>query len=147
MSNEPLDLLLIEQRIKDQVQQLELVGGGADFAAVEQLRNFRTPSIYVVTEKESIDINDEARHTYRVTSSFGVIIAVKHKGDKSGKKVMLDARPIIGKVREALIGWKPTERQFQAVAWLRGEVLDYDKDKLLWVDIFQTHYFIEGKPS
>ena len=44
MNFEPFDTGLVEQRLKTQVPVLLEVGGAAEYAAIQQLSTFRTPS-------------------------------------------------------------------------------------------------------
>ena len=47
MNFEPFDTNVIVRRLQAQAQGLHLVGSAADYAAVKELRSFRTPSAYV----------------------------------------------------------------------------------------------------
>ncbi|WP_339615244.1 hypothetical protein [uncultured Gilvimarinus sp.] len=143
MSNEPLNTEVIEQRLRDELAHIEnfQVGGAADYAAVKDLGSFRCPSAFVVPTRESAT-NDEARHTYQVTAGFGVVVAVRHYGSVSGTKAIAEARPLIGAIRTALVGWMPQNREFRECLWLEGDVLDYDAGTLLWADAFKTKFFI-----
>lgn len=139
----PLKISVVEQRIAAVVDELQYIGGAAEYAAVMELRSFRTPSAYVVltTERGSTDL---PRGTHQVTARFGVIIAARNYSDAPGTKAMNDASTIISAVRAALVGWMPASREFRACAWVQGSVLDYDQNTLLWCDEYETNYFITG---
>lgn len=143
MSNQPLNTEVIEQRLRDELSHIKnfTVGGAADYAAVQDLRSFRCPSAFVVPTKERAT-NDTARHTYQVNAAFGVVTAVRHYGNTSGTKAIAEARPLIGAIRTALVGWMPQSRDFRECVWLEGDVLDYDAGTLLWADVFNTKFFI-----
>ncbi len=141
MSFSPLNTEIIEQRLRDEIPQLEHVGGAADYAAIETMRNFRTPSVFVAPSKEKA-IDGQARHVYQAHSTFGIIIAVNNRRADKGQSTLSDARPIIEAVRKALIRWMPEDRAFRECVWLEGEVLDYDKSVLLWADVFKTNFIL-----
>ena len=53
MSFAPFDTSLIVERLVTQLPALHFVGGAADYAAVKELRGFRTPSAYVIFAEEN----------------------------------------------------------------------------------------------
>ena len=53
MNFEPFDTGLIMRRLRASVPELHVVGGAADYAAVKELRGFRTPSAYVVFAEDT----------------------------------------------------------------------------------------------
>ncbi|MDF5999805.1 DUF1320 family protein [Pseudomonas aeruginosa] len=55
MSSAPFDHNLIIERLKDQVAVLASVGGAADFAAIKAVRDFRTPTAYVILAEANAD--------------------------------------------------------------------------------------------
>lgn len=146
MSNKPLNLALIQQRLQDQVPALLEVGGAADLAVLEDLKRIRTPSAFVLPGKEK-GSNDRATRVCQVMAGFGVVVAVRHYGDIHGEKAREAVRDQVGAVRDALIGWKPTPREFQEVFWLEGDVMSYDDKVLLWLDAYQTSFFMTGASS
>ncbi|GAB2927469.1 phage tail terminator protein [Rheinheimera gaetbuli] len=139
-----LDTALIEQRIRDQVQLLQSVEGAADYAAVKSLGSFRTPSAYVVLVEEQGNRDKTSRMVQQISAVFGVIIAVRNYRQGTGEDQLDDARNMVKAVRTALVGWGPASREFHACAWLQGDVLDYDDSTLLWCDVFETTYFVNG---
>ncbi len=147
--NEPLDTSLIEQRLRDQVTALQCVEGAAEYAAVKSIRNFRAGSAYVVlaTERNPNNPNSpegaRSRGKTQAICPFGVIAAARNYRGRSGAEAMLDASPLIGAVRTALIGWIP-EKPLQPIAWLQGDVMEYDASTLLWIDVFTTTHYLGG---
>ncbi|PHR68502.1 hypothetical protein [Alcanivorax sp.] len=146
----PLDTTVIEQRLRDAVKDLQQVKGAAEFAAVTSLGSYRVPSAYVVLAREegTDDPNGQpgrrpsGKQQAKVT--FGVITAVRNYRDSTGAQAARDASPLIGQVREALMGWQPADRSMRPIGWLQGDVLDYDASVLLWIDVFTTTHFIGG---
>lgn len=147
--NEPLDTTLIEQRLREQVSALQCVEGAAEYAAVKSVRDFRPGSAYVVLAQERNPNNPNTPEGARIRGknqalcTFGVIIAARNYRGRTGAAAMQDASPLIGAVRTALIGWHPV-KPFQPVAWLQGDVMEYDANTLLWIDVFTTTHYLGG---
>ncbi|WKE65071.1 hypothetical protein PVT67_15620 [Gallaecimonas kandeliae] len=148
--NEPFDVALVQQRLREQVAALTGgVCGGAEYAAVKSLRDFRHGSAYVVLASE-INPNSpdspagaRSRGVNQVLCTFGVITVARHQRGRTGEEALQEARPLIGAVRTALIGWVP-EAPLRPVSWLKGDVMEYDANTLLWIDVFTTTHFITG---
>lgn len=146
----PLDTTVIEQRLRDAVPDLQQVKGAAEFAGVSALGSYRVPSAYVVLAREegTDETNSQpgrrpgGKQQAKVT--FGVITAVRNYRDATGAQAAQDAAPIIGQIRDALMGWQPDDQSMRPIGWLQGDVLDYDASILLWIDVFTTTHFIGG---
>ena len=145
MSFAPFDTDMVVARVARQVPELQLVGGAADYAAVKELRSFRTPSAYVIFAEE--------RNTGKVPTSvnvcaqesvveFGVVLALRHYKELRGEQMHQEARALIGAVRSALIGWRPPAQGARVVTWMSGKVLDYDAGVLLYADLYQLPYML-----
>lgn len=143
MSFAPLDTGLLVQRLREQVPQLASVGGAADYAAVQELRNFVAPSAFVVFAQE--------RNTGKLPTgsgacmqeceaTVGVVLALRHYQELLGEQLHEEARELVAQVRAALIGFKPAQPGARALAWQEGRVLDYDAGKLLWADLYRVSY-------
>lgn len=144
MNFEPFDTGLIVRRIEAAVPELHGVGGAADYAAVKDLRGFRTPSAYVIFSEETNTGKIPA--SVGVTSQeaavdFGVVLALRNYGDQRGERMADPARRLIGLVRTVLIGHKPGKAA-RVVGWVSGKVLDYDASVLLFADLYQVHYLL-----
>ena len=144
MNFEPFDTGLIVRRIEAAVPELHGVGGAADYAAVKDLRGFRTPSAYVIFSDEentgkiptSIGVT-----TQEARVQFGVVLALRNYGERRGEPMFEQARKLIGAVRTALIGHKP-DAGARVVGWMAGAVLDYDASVLLFADRYQLYYLL-----
>lgn len=150
--NEPLDTAIIEQRLRDQVPDLQSVGGAADLGAITDIRGFRPGSAFVVLNEE-VGIDDgrpsaQGRPSGRqaVAATIGVIVAARNYRDKTGVAAAADAGPLIGAIRTALLGdWIPGGQLQRPLKWVEGSVLKNDDSTLLWLDVFHTTYFMGGK--
>ena len=100
MSFAPFDTDMVVARVARQVPELQLVGGAADYAAVKELRSFRTPSAYVIFAEE--------RNTGKVPTSvnvcaqesvveFGVVLALRHYRETRGEQMQDDMRALVGR--------------------------------------------------
>lgn len=151
MSSAPFDHNLVIARLKDQVPELQEVGGAADLASIQKLRDFRTPSAFVILAVETPVPRQSgapgAATRQMVQVQFGVVVAVRNYRDSKGQAAADDLRPELGRVRDALIGWVPPgltgARDCQLV---QGKVIDYDTDTLVWTDLYQTQHSI-GRTS
>nr|WP_245217364.1 hypothetical protein [Pseudomonas aeruginosa] len=78
---------------------------------------------------------------------FGVVVATRNYRDNKGKNAMDDLRPVLGQVRDALIGWVPPglvgARDCQLI---QGQAVDYDTSVLIWADLYHTQHAI-GRTS
>lgn len=151
MSSAPFDIQLVIDRLKDQVLVLQRVEGAAELGSVKDLRDFRTPSAYVLLAQET-PIPRQPGHPggasrQMATVHFGITLAVRNYSDNKGMAAADDLRAVLGAVRDALIGWVPPglagARDCQLI---QGKVLDYDANALVWADIYQTQHAL-GRAS
>lgn len=139
----PFDTGLIAQHLREQVSALHAVGSAADYAAIQELTSFRTPSAYVVfaEEKNTGKFPVQPQVCFQSASvEFGVVLALRHYREQLGEQMQQEARQLVGAVRQALIGHKPAMRGAGPVAWLSGRVLAYDAGTLLFGDMYQLHH-------
>lgn len=154
----PFDIDLVVQRLKAELGgALQQVRGAADYAAITSFRDFRTPEAFALligersnAAKPVSSTGDSApvgRARQVAHVEFGVVLAVSNVRYHHGAPAVQDAAPLIGRVREALIGWIPAGLTLaRPVSWQRGRTLDYDAGTLLWTDIFTTQHSI-GRTS
>ena len=146
MSFEPFDTSRIVDHLRTQVPDLHHVGGAADYAAVKELRGFRTPSAFVIfAEERNTDKLPDSVGQCAVEASvqFGVVLALRHWREQRGEQMQDDARRLIGQVRAALIGHRPTPKGVRVIGWDAGKVLDYDASVLLFADVFRLHHVMQ----
>lgn len=151
MSSAPFNHNLVIARLKDQVPELQSIGGAADLAAITAVRDFRTPSAFVILAVETPIPRQSgapgAATRQMVQVSFGVVVAVRNYRDNKGASAADDLNPVLGKVRDALLGWVPPgltgARDCQLV---QGQVVDYDTNTMVWTDVYSTQHSI-GRTS
>ena len=103
MNFEPFDTNVIVRRLQAQAQGLHLVGSAADYAAVKELRSFRTPSAYVVfADEENTGTLPTTFCTVQVQTKvqFGVVLALRNYQEQLGGQMGEEARKLIGQVRQ-----------------------------------------------
>lgn len=147
MSAAPFDTRLIETRIQEAVTLPRfLVAGAATYAAVQNLQGFVSPSAYVLRAKESgpSEAPGAAHRAGRQVAvvQFGVAVVGRNYRDQTGAAAADDIDLLVGAIRACLIGWAPAVNGGRPVQWLQGDLLDYDQQRALWLDVFQTQHFI-----
>lgn len=147
MSNAPFDISLVTARLRT-IAQLQEVGELAEYLAIKELRQFRTPSAYAVMAKETGDINPSGNPAGKqrqvVSVLFGVVIAVRnYRRDASGKLQELDE--VLDKVRTAILGWAPDLPMARPCQFVSGEILDSSETVILWGEVYATQHSIGSK--
>lgn len=138
MNFEPFDVMLVAQRLRDQIPQLTAVAGVAEFSQVKELRVFRTPCAYVLQAVETPGINGpRGARVQPAQTKFGVAIAVNNYRSEVDSSTNDELRRIAGAVRTALIGWTPSVPGVTPIGWIGGEVVDFDDNALLFIDSYQ----------
>lgn len=136
------DTRLIEQRLRDQ-GAAEKVLTAADFASVKNIADFRsgTAFVFLISEKNPTE-GAQARSRAAAHTTIGVVQAVRNYQDPKGAQAMASILQPVAKVRQALLGWAP--EGCTPLVWKEGEVLDYDRSNLLWLDIYTTTHVLGG---
>ena len=144
MNFEPFDTGLVEQRLKAMVPELRQVGGAADYAAVQDLRGFATPSAFVIFAGEAGSANGpRGARVQPAQTRFGLALAVRNFRPGAGDQLGDELRQIIGKTRSALIGWVPPTPGANALVWEAGEVMDYNNSTVLYVESYQLTHLLQ----
>lgn len=124
---------------------LQQIRGVADYAEITDIRSFRPPEGFVITTGERGQPNgNNARQVAKV--SFSIVLAVQNYRYERGMAATSDAHPLIGTIRDLVIGWTPPVQGGRPCQWSDGRVLDYDAGTLLWADTFTTQHFIGKSP-
>ncbi|PAT39902.1 hypothetical protein EBQ26_10525 [Allofranklinella schreckenbergeri] len=150
MGFEPFDTSLIVQRLANAVPALQAVGNMADYAAVQELRSFRTPSAYVVFGEEQNTGKVPASIgvcTQESVVEIGVVLALRHYREQGGGQMAAQTRQLIGQVRCALLGWRPEVSGARVLEWQAGRVLDYDAGVLLFADRYVLRYLLHKEST
>lgn len=141
---DPFDTRLIEERLSEAQFGFEKVTGAADYAAIENIGTCREGTVYVVLARELNGLNQapQARNKHTATVTFGVICVTRSYRDVRGKDAQKSMSKVVGKARQAIVGWVP--EGCTPCVWLQGDVLDYDKTNLLWIDVYSTTHVLGG---
>lgn len=144
MNFEPFDTTLVASRIQAAAPLMQQVSGAADYAAVRELRGFRTPSAYVVlVEEEAGQQGPRSARAVPARTVFGVVLALRNYRTGLGDQMAPEARTLIGQVRNALVGWQPPVPGATAIQWTGGSVVDYDESVLLFADTFTLTHVLQ----
>ncbi|HBO2284461.1 phage tail terminator protein [Pseudomonas aeruginosa] len=146
MNFAPLDTTLVENRLRDQVTDFGEVNGAAAYHTLKGLQDFRTGDCWVVLAAESNPAADggQPRRKAAAAAVFGVVICARNYRDVHADAAKDEVMTYVGKSREALIGWAPAG--WKDCIWLKGQVLDSDSDRVLWIDIYTTTHVLGGNP-
>lgn len=140
----PLNTQLIEQHLKSTVECLDEVLGAAEYNQVKELSGFRIGTAYVVlaSERNPAGGSPQPMRGAAAEAVFGVILVARNYRDQSGAEALQDLAPMIGAVREALMGWAAPG--MAPIKWLQGDALDSDASRVLWIDVFTTTHVLRG---
>jgi hypothetical protein len=113
------------------------VAGAADVASVLEAR-ISTPSAFVI--RGSSRRSDNGR-TVTIEDQFLILVAVSNVRDARGNDSSDEAEALAGKIEEGFKGFTPVvDQQFEHLKLLRGNVLRWTDQVLVWSDIYQLKY-------
>lgn len=137
------DTALIEERLRDPSVGLESVFSAADYATAKSLADFRPNTAYVIliSERNTADTT-QPRFKSAAQATLGVVIAARNYRGQHGAAALQDVTKVVGKVRTALVGWSP--QGCSPCVWQQGDVMDYDRSNLLWIDVYTTTHVLGG---
>lgn len=144
MSYAPFDTGLVIARLRTAVTQLRHVAGAAEYAAVKSLRDYVTPSAYVLMAQETA--GERAPYGLKAqpaVAQFGVALALRNYREQLGEQLVPQLRDLVGQVRSALIGWQPSAPGGGPCLWEGGSVMDYDDATILWVDVYSCSHVLQ----
>lgn len=147
MAAKPFPVQLVIDRLTATIPRdvLEQVNSAAQYAGIEKLSDFRPLSAYVLLANERWDGEPPKNGRQRMIVNFAVVTAVKNYRDiRKGVESAQELDPLIERTRQQLIGWKPALDGSRECALIDGNVLDFDANVLLWIDVYQTQHFIGG---
>lgn len=141
----PFDATLVIDRLREQVASLRNVGGSAE--SVEAFtKPGALPAAYVMLTEEAIDHRRMTEHNeHGATAIVDVLIGVRNYRLQERGQAHIDALlPIVGEVRAALYGWRPTlptgVRCQPMLGHGRAQVFHYDNAVLWWRERFSIEY-------
>lgn len=147
MAAKPFPTRLVIDRLTSTIPRTELeqVNSAAQYASIEKLSDFRALTTFVLLANERWDGEPPKNGRQRMIVNFGVVTAVKNFRDtRKGVESAEELDPLIERIRQQLIGWKPVLEGSRECALIDGNVLDFDANVLLWIDVYQTQHFIGG---
>ena len=142
----PFDLKhVIEQLRPLQPEHIHTLGSTAEYRSISELSlaGLATPAAFVVPNGEIGTLNDIAVRQM-VTVSFSVIVIVQSYQYNSEMPHLSVSNPVIGKIREQLMGWRPPVVGAKETFFVRGDIVDYNNSYLVWMETYQTK-MIMGK--
>lgn len=104
---------LLTCRIKEQLSELQFVGGLPDLSALDGQPQY-SPAVYVIYLGDGISTSPAARGSGRsaqkVTQYWATVLALNTADPTdSGEQARRIAGPYLGKVISALTGWQPAQ--------------------------------------
>lgn len=132
---------LIVDRLKGSAFDFEVVGDAVDYASVKGFSSFRPGSVYVVlvNERNGSPEQNHLRAKAPAVVTLGIIVTARnYRGE--GRDAKKDLEPMVGRLREGLIGWMPPGAT--PMRWLEGSVMDYDDGRIMWCDVFSTTHVL-----
>lgn len=139
-STAPFDLRLVLEQLKPLMpEHIHHLGSTAEYRSITELSlaGLPTPAVYVIPNAEVGHQNDIAVRQM-VTVTFGVVIIVQSYQYSPDNPQLNVSAPVIGKIREQLIGWVPPIKGAKETFFVRGDVLDYSNTYLAWLETYQT---------
>ena len=137
-----MDQSLIVARLKAELTALRSVGASADLdAAIEGA--VAMPAAFVLPLAETAqDMEMTGATGQRITQAFGVLHVVSNKRDAQGGQALDDLNTHRLALRQALVGWVPSEADGEPVTFTGGRLLRLDGDgRLWWIDEFALKTF------
>ncbi|KAF1009061.1 MAG: hypothetical protein GAK28_00694 [Luteibacter sp.] len=153
MSTAPFDVNVVVERLRESELQdvgpdsrLREIGMAADYAAVKNLRDFVTPSAFVLLAREQFDPQppsfglpgQQVTSVQSGTVTIGVVIAARNYREQGGAQLSGEFELLLGSVRARLLGWVPPIAGARPLQLRQGELLQYDNATALWCDVWST---------
>lgn len=136
----PFDLKHVIEQLKPlQPEYIHTLGSTAEYRSLSELSmaGLATPAVFVVPNGEVGHQNDIAIRQM-VTVSFSVIVIVQSYQYSNETPHLNVSNPVIGKIREQLMGWVPLVKGAKETFFVRGDIVDYTNSYLVWMETYQT---------
>ena len=140
----PFDIKHVIEQIKPlQPDHIHTLGSTAEYRSISDvsLAGLATPAVFVVPNGEVGMLNDVAIRQM-VTVSFSVIVIVQSYQYNVETPHLSVSNPVIGKIREQLMGWRPPVPGAKETFFVRGDIVDYTNSYLVWMETYQTKIII-----
>ena len=140
----PFDIKHVIEQLKPlQPDHIHTLGSTAEYRSISDvsLAGLATPAVFVVPNGEVGMLNDVAIRQM-VTVSFSVIVIVQSYQYNIETPHLSVSNPVIGKIREQLMGWRPPVPGAKETFFVRGDIVDYTNSYLVWMETYQTKIII-----
>ena len=140
----PFDIKHVIEQLKPlQPEYIHTLGSTAEYRSISDvsLAGLATPAVFVVPNGEVGKLNDVAIRQM-VTVSFSVIVIVQSYQYNVETPHLSVSNPVIGKIREQLMGWRPPVPGAKETFFVRGDIVDYTNSYLVWMETYQTKIII-----
>lgn len=140
----PFDIKHVIEQLKPlQPGHIHTLGSTAEYRSISDvsLAGLATPAVFVVPNGEVGTLNDVAIRQM-VTVSFSVIVIVQSYQYNIETPHLSVSNPVIGKIREQLMGWRPPVPGAKETFFVRGDIVDYTNSYLVWMETYQTKIII-----
>ncbi|HDR1694320.1 TPA: hypothetical protein QB527_002243, partial [Pasteurella multocida] len=135
----PFDLKHVLEQLKPlQPEHIHTLGSTAEYRSLSELSmaGLATPAVFVVPNGEVGHQNDIAVRQM-VTVSFSVIVIVQSYQYSNEMPHLSVSNPVIGKIREQLMGWVSPVKGAKETFFVRGDIVDYTNSYLVWMETYQ----------
>jgi len=132
-------------RLKAQVPALKYVGNGADLRAVTQNGPNVVPAAYVLVEEkgDKASVATGGVVVQSVHAAVQVVMYVRNYAqEQTGAAARKDMDQLMGAMRTALVGWKPTEN-FMQLTFMANRDESYVAGLLCTQEIYRSQYRIQ----
>lgn len=136
----PFDLGLVIEQLKPLMPEtISHIGSTAEFSSIAALSQpgLPTPAVFVVPNSET-GHQDGIAVRQTVTVSFSVIIVVQSYHYDSHNPQLPISSPVIGAIRQRLMGWRPPIQGARETHFVQGQILQYSQSYLAWIETYQT---------
>ena len=140
----PFDIKHVIEQLKPlQPDHIHTLGSTAEYRSISDvsLAGLATPAVFVVPNGEVGTLYDVAIRQM-VTVSFSVIVIVQSYQYNIETPHLSVSNPVIGKIREQLMGWRPPVPGAKETFFVRGDIVDYTNSYLVWMETYQTKIII-----
>lgn len=142
MSMTQFDLRMIIQKVKDTFKDNIFIGDAIDFLEAKESSNFKFPSIYILSDKELAQLDDntillKGKKRQFLYFKFNIIVVTKNNRYQLQPSDN-DLENTLGKIRNCLIGWIPKMSTAKQCQLEGGQMLTYTSMAKIW----QDNYFI-----
>lgn len=141
-----MDISPIVTRLKSQLSGFKIIGGAADLEAIDSSPSpISTPAAYVIPlEETATDSSLLGTDSYRmdVFMRFGVVLVVSNLKDAVGAAALDALTPKREAVQAALLKFIVAQNANE-IRFLSGSLLQFNQQKLCWLDSFGFDFFVE----